>query len=280
MPRKLWTGLLTAIALIIVVGGASMPAQGAVVSTVDQLRNAMYAASPGDTIYVAPGNYNSRLWVSGVHGTSTNMIHVVAQDPNNRPVFTSDTAGCFSLYNCSYILVDGIIAEHGGTLTQDSNNIELALSNHMVIKNSLSRWIDHQGNSDAYKYASSDNILMYNCVADTWAEGGSAVDIMNNHNSLFMRNTITYPTLPTYAGANGFQPKGNYAYESGFYKNYFYDGSSRASSSAAPAAPAAGKPTTWWPWATYSTWAKPRWPTSPAPPASSPTTPSRTPNCG
>ncbi len=227
MPRKLSTLLLAAIALIIVVGRTNVPALGVTVYTVDQLRNAMYAASPGETIYVAPGNYNSRLWVSGVHGTSADMIHVVAQNPNDRPVFTSDSSGCFSLNGCSYILVDGIIAEHGGTAVQDSNNIELPNSNHMIIKNSLSRWMDHQGNSDAYKFASSNNILMYNCVADTWAEGGSAVDIMNNHNSLFMRNYITYPTLPTYAGANGFQPKGDYAYESGFYKNYFYDGSSR-----------------------------------------------------
>ena len=199
------------------------------VSSVDQLRNTLNDdASPGDTIRIMPGSYNSRLYVSGVNGLPGSMIKVIAHDPANRPVFTSDGAACFTLSNSSYITVDGIIAEHGGTATQGSNNIEFPNSNHMIIKNSVSRYIDHNGNSDAYKFTSSNNILMYNCVAQNWADGGSGVDIMNNHNSLFMRNTITFPTMPANQAANGFQPKGNDAYQSGFYKNTFEDGSSRA----------------------------------------------------
>ena len=198
------------------------------VSSVDQLRNTMNNnASPGDTIRVMPGSYNSRLWVSGVHGLPGNMINIIAHDPANRPVFSSDAPACFTLNDCSYIMVDGIIAEHGGTPTQDANNIEFPNSNHMIIKNSVSRDMDHDGNSDAYKFAQSNNILMYNCVAENWADGGAGVDGMVSNSSLFMRNTITFPTLPDYAGAIGIMPKGG-AYHHGMYKNHFIDGSSRA----------------------------------------------------
>jgi hypothetical protein len=123
-------------------------------------------------------------------------------------------------------MVDGIIAHGGGTPTQGSNNIEFPYGSHMILKNSLSYEIDHDGNSDGVKFAQSDNILMYNCTVENWADGGSAVDQMVSRNSLLMRNTIRYPTLPRYAGANGTQPKGE-SYENGYYKNYFDDGSSR-----------------------------------------------------
>jgi len=201
-------------------------ARESTVYTVDQLRNAIYAAAPGDRIYVAPGLYNQRLWVSGVNGTADNMIEVVALDPANRPKFTCDSASCFTLSNSSYVLVDGIEAYGGGTPTQDSNNIEFTNSNHMILKNSYSHDIDHNGNSDGVKFAGSSNILMYGCTVKSWADGGSAVDQMYQTNSLMMRNTILYPELPLYAGANGTQPKGE-SYENGYYKNYFNDGSSR-----------------------------------------------------
>ncbi len=225
--RKASTLAGAAIAVLLACGAARSPAATTVYS-VDQLRNALYGASPGDRIYVAPGNYNSRLYVSGVHGQPGNMIEVVALDPANRPVFTSDDYACFTLINSSYISVDGIVAHGAGTLTQAGNNIEFALSHHMILKNSHSGLIPHLGNADGVKFASSNNILMYNTTVEEWGEGGSAVDAMNNHNSLFMRNTITYPSAPIGVAGNGFQSKGSYAYESGFYKNRFEDGSARA----------------------------------------------------
>ncbi|KPK84769.1 MAG: hypothetical protein AMJ81_04860, partial [Phycisphaerae bacterium SM23_33] len=220
--------LLTAVTTAVLTGARADLAADQTVYTVDQLRNALYAASPGDRIYVAPGDYDSRLYVDGVHGTADSLLEVVALDPNNRPVFESGTYACFTLINSSYILVDGIVGQGAGTITGDGNNIEFAQSHHMILKNSHSGEITVAGNSDGVKFASSNNILMYNCTVDEWGDGGSAVDIMNNHNSLYMRNTIAYPTLPIGAGANGFQSKGNYAYEAGFYKNRFEDGSSRA----------------------------------------------------
>jgi len=224
--------LFVVIAVALLSCGLPAFADTTTVYNTDQLRNALNAADAGDRILMAGpdagGSFTARLWVTDRHGTAENMIQVVPLDPTDRPVFTSDGTACFTLSNCSYILVEGVIAEHGGTVAQDCNNIEFPNSNHMIVKNCISREIDNQDNSDAYKFASSDNILMYNCVAENWAQGGSGVDIMNNHNSLFMRNYITYPTLPVYAGANGFQPKSNNAYQSGFYKNTFEDGSSRA----------------------------------------------------
>jgi len=126
------TTVIAIFATAVAIAGVS-PARAAesTVYSVDQLRNALYAASPGDRIYVAPGTYTSRLYVDGVHGTADNMIEVVALDPNNRPKFTSNSAACFTLTRCSYILVDGIEAYGGGTPTQGSNNIEFPYGSHM-----------------------------------------------------------------------------------------------------------------------------------------------------
>jgi len=217
--------------LVVAACWAALSAAGAraaetTVYNVSQLRDALNAADPGDRIYMAPGSYTGRLWVTDVHGTADDMIEVVALDPTNRPVFTSDDAACFTLYNCSYVLVDGLIAEHGGTPTQDANNIEFPHGSHMVLKNALSRDLDHDGNSDGVKFARSDNVLMYNCTVASWADGGSANDQMVSRNSLMMRNLITFPDMTPNAGANGTQPKGD-SYRNGYYKNVFLDGSSR-----------------------------------------------------
>ena len=197
------------------------------VYTTDQLRQTLSAARPGDRIYVAPGRYNQLLWVQNVHGAPGNLIEVVALDPTNRPVFEAHSSAVFTFYGCSYISVDGMIVQGAGTDTQDGNNIMFTFSDHMVLRNSVSRDIVHTGNSDGTKFNSSNNVLMYNCTISEWGEAGSAMDGMISNSDLFMRNTITFPSLATAASANGIMPKGA-AYHHGMYKNLFLDGSSRA----------------------------------------------------
>jgi len=220
---KAWT-VVGAILAVLQLSGL---AAETTVYTTDQLRNTLNAARPGDRIYVAPGNYNQLLWVQNVHGVPGNLIEVVALDPTDRPVFEEGSSAVFTFYNCSYISVDGMIVQGAGTATQDGNNIMFTFSDHMVLRNSVSRDIVHTGNSDGTKFNSSDNVLMYNCTISEWGEAGSAMDGMISNSDLFMRNTITFPSLATGASANGIMPKGA-AYHHGMYKNLFLDGSSRA----------------------------------------------------
>ena len=196
------------------------------VNTVDSLRNELTNAAPGKIILVASGNYPARLWADNVNGTAASPIKILAKDPANRPVFDTTQSGVFTLNNCSYIQVDGIIAQGAGTATSGGNGIEAPNSDHIIFANCVGRNLTNQGNSDAYKFANSQDILMYNCRVENWAAGGSGVDGMVSTGNLYMRNTITYPTLPDGAAANGIMPKGG-ATNSGLYKNTFIDGSSR-----------------------------------------------------
>ncbi len=215
------------VGIVMIVAPPAWAGESTVYST-GQLRSALLTASPGDRIYVAPGTYTSRLYVDGAHGAPGNLIEVVALDPNNRPVFESGGYGVFTLINSSYILVDGIIARGAGADTGDGNNIDIAQSHHMILKNSRSGTIPVPGNSDGIKFASSSNTLMYNNTIENWGSGGSGADMMNNHNSLFMRNTFSFPSMPGDTAGNGIQSKGSNAYENGFYKNVFNDGGNRA----------------------------------------------------
>ncbi len=209
--------LSLAVPLVLACIAGELAAGETTVYTVDQLRNALNAAAPGDRIYVAPGNYTTRLWANGIHGTADNLIEVVALNPNDRPVFNYAGDSNFTITSSSYVLVDGIIGE-GST----GNNLEFPNSHHMIMKNCLSRDILGTGNLDGTKFAGTSNMLLYNNRVENWGNSGSAVDIMNNHNSLFMRNYITFPAGNPY-NANGFQPKSDGAYELGFYKNTMVD---------------------------------------------------------
>ncbi|MHC4717119.1 MAG: right-handed parallel beta-helix repeat-containing protein, partial [Planctomycetota bacterium] len=202
-------------------------AEETIVDSTDLLRQTLAAADPGDRIYVAPGYYDQLLWVENVHGEPGKLIEVVALDPTNRPVFEAPRSAVFTFYQCSYVLVDGMIVQGAGTATQDGNNIMFTYSDHMILRNTLSRDIVHTGNSDGTKFNHSEDVLMYNCTISEWGEAGSGMDGMISNSDLFMRNTITFPSLATAASANGIMPKGA-AYHHGMYKNLFIDGSSRA----------------------------------------------------
>ncbi len=197
------------------------------VYNLDLLRNALNGATPGARINVAPGIYDGRLWVSGVHGTPEAMIEVVALNPADRPVFRNGGESCFTLCDSSYVLVDGIIAEAAGTPTSSGNNIEYTFSHHMILKNSISRDIVHQGNSDGVKFVGANDILMYNCTVEDWGFHGSGVDIVGCRESLIARSYFNFPGLGSDSTANCIQPKGG-SYKMGFYKNRFDDASCRA----------------------------------------------------
>ena len=218
---------LAGLALAVLMGwGPAASAAESTVYTTDQLRNALGSASAGDRIYVAPGYYNQLLWVQNVHGQPGNMIEVVALDPANRPVFEEHASSVFTFYQCSYVMVDGVIVQGAGTAAEAGNNIMFTYSDHMILKNSISRNIVNTGNSDGTKFNHSNNVLMYNCTVSEWGEGGAGMDGMISHSNLYMRNTFTFPSLATGDAAHGIMPKGA-AYHHGIYKNRFIDGSSR-----------------------------------------------------
>lgn len=194
------------------------------VYSVDQLRNTINAANPGDRIYIAPGYYPQRLWASA-QGTAENPIEILALDPNNRPVFDTQESGVFTLYNSSHVIVDGVIAQGAGSATSAGNNLEFTNSHHMVLKNSVSRDVTHAGNSDGFKFAGTSDFLVYNCESVTWGDGGSGFDMYNTHAGLVMRSYFSHP-LPPGNSANSTQPKGG-AYNNGYFRNYFSDGGSR-----------------------------------------------------
>ena len=210
--------------------GATSFAATTTVYNVTQFKNALNAAGPGDRIYVAGpgagGSYTSRVWVSGRHGAAGNMIEVVALDPTDRAMFTVQDDSCITFYNCSYIMVDGIMAQGAGTSTSAGNNIEFPNSHHMILKNSYSGPTTNTGNADGLKFADSNNILVYRCSVEDWgAGGGSAVDLIGTTDSLMMRNRFIYH--PVGSSSHSFAPKRD-SVHMGFYKNYFEDGGGRA----------------------------------------------------
>ena len=85
------------------------------VGTVSDLRSRLENdAAPGDTIRVLPGTYSTRLYAGNVHGAPGQLINVIAADPTNPPVFNSGGYAAWTIYNSSYVLVDGMITENAG----------------------------------------------------------------------------------------------------------------------------------------------------------------------
>ncbi|SHK35298.1 Por secretion system C-terminal sorting domain-containing protein [Reichenbachiella agariperforans] len=110
------------------------------VSDIDELKDIINAASPGDTIQIADGTYDGNGMTINVQGTDIADITVRAESTGGV-VFTGDTK--FVLRTCAYLTIQGITFTNSGTAIklEGSNNIRITRNIFRLTEESSTKWV-------------------------------------------------------------------------------------------------------------------------------------------
>jgi len=213
--------LPTALACAALLAAAAGLSAGQVeVNSTEALKRALRQAAPGTRIVLAGGTYKGGLWAEKVNGTPGAPVVIAAKDPARPPIFRGGRMG-FEMARCSYVVLDGLVAERA-----ELNNIQFWNSHHVVLKNCRSRNVAGGGNCDGIKLTAVADFLLHGCTVEKWGAEGSAVDMVACARGLIMKCRFSYPDLKGQT-ANCIQPKCG-AFDIGIYKCRFEDASLRA----------------------------------------------------
>ncbi len=139
-------------ALLIALVVPSLPQRQVVVQDTAQLRSALRNAQPGDTILVAPGEYEGGLFVTNLHGQPDKPIIISAQDPQKPPVIRGGTNG-IQLSRASHVELRHLVVEgarYNGINIDDGGQPE-SPTRHIVLSHLVVRNIGPTGNCDGIK---------------------------------------------------------------------------------------------------------------------------------
>ena len=171
------------------------------------LNSQLSAAVAGDRVILAPGTYG-HLWLSGKDGAPGNLIQIIAQDPANRPVVLNPGSEGWQIFDCSYLLFDGIVMQ--GAIDEGFHLQHTEMTHHIIMRNCDVTMASASGNTDCWKSDQTHDTLFYNCRASTCGDCG--FDNMAARDALIMRSYMTD------TGNSGVHAK-NGSYNFGFYRN-------------------------------------------------------------
>ena len=170
------------------------------VNTTAQVHYAITNAKPGQTIKIAPGNYQGGMLFQNLHGTENSFITITAQDPDNPPKFRGG-GSALQFSQVSYLEISNIVIErpeHNGLNIDDGGSVETP-SKRVVLKG-IKVTDTPRGNNDAIKLSGIDGFTVENCTTERW--GGSGIDMVGCNNGIIDRCTFQD------GGDSGIQAKG------------------------------------------------------------------------
>lgn len=183
-------------------------APAATVSDTGQLRSALAAARPGDTILLAPGSYAGGLYVEGLQGAEGSPIVIAAADPDDPPVFVGG-GSALHLVDPAYVELRDLVmtgATANGLNLDDGGSYETP-AHHVVLRRITVRDVGPTGNCDGVKLSGVDDFRVEDCVIERWGDGGSAIDMVGCHRGVIEGCRFDHPS----GGATGVQCKGGTA---------------------------------------------------------------------
>ena len=159
LKRRLRHGARSAAIFLFAASATRTPTSAAIINvTTNDNYTKIEGAKAGDTVLIAPGTYNFRVYLTG-HGQVTNPIVIQALDPSNRPVWDfgatlvenspgSYTAGDrgrggWQLSGAQNYTISGIIFRHARTSSFNSAGIRYYnTTTNLYIKNCLFEFND------------------------------------------------------------------------------------------------------------------------------------------
>ncbi|MFW6437508.1 MAG: right-handed parallel beta-helix repeat-containing protein [Armatimonadota bacterium] len=216
------TGALTAIALLVtpaVCQEAAEAPQGL------PLRDALAAAKPGATVYVASGTYEGGLHLDGLQGTEDAPIVIAGADSENPPVIEGGGSG-LHLVNATHVELRDLVLRGatGNGLNIDDGGDYATPAHHITLRRVCVEDVGPEGNRDGIKLSGVDDFQVIDCTVERWGSGGSAIDMVGCHRGLIEGCTFRHEEGTV---ATGVQNKGGTS-EIVIRRNHFDHAGARA----------------------------------------------------
>lgn len=158
-----------------------------------QLRQAMRHAQPGDTILLAPGEYEGGLFYENLHGQPGKPIVLAGEDPRRPPVLRGGGEGVH-LSRISYLQIRHLTvigARHNGLNIDDGGQVE-SPSHHIVLKGVTVREVGPEGNCDGIKLSGVTDFRIEDCTVERWGDGGQGIDMVGCHRGVIEGCTLRF----------------------------------------------------------------------------------------
>ncbi|GIV17142.1 MAG: hypothetical protein KatS3mg022_2577 [Armatimonadota bacterium] len=166
--------------LMFVVAGTA--AQVTRVQNASQLRQAIRNARPGDTILLAPGEYEGGLFFENVHGQPGKPIIIAGEEPSNPPVIRGG-GECLHISKASHLEIRHLVlvgARNNGLNIDDGGQYD-SPAHHIVLQGITVRDIGPEGNCDGIKLSGVTDFRVEGCTIERWGDGGQGIDMVGCH---------------------------------------------------------------------------------------------------
>ncbi len=176
---------MVCLALTTVLATCASANRQVVVRDTGQLRSALRSAQPGDTILLAPGDYEGVIYAENVFGQADKPVVIAGQDPQRPPVIRGGGNG-IQLSRARYVELRHLVVEgarYNGINIDDGGEYG-SPSHHIVLKNLVVRRIGPEGNCDGIKLSGVTDFRVESCTIERWGDGGQGIDMVGCHRGL------------------------------------------------------------------------------------------------
>lgn len=172
---------------------STVSADRTVVRDAQELRTALRSAQPGDTILLAPGEYEGGLYVERLFGQPDKPILIVAQDPQKPPVIRGGSNG-IHIARASYVQLHHLTfvgARYNGINIDDGGQYD-SPTHHILLKGITVRGVGPEGNCDGIKLSGVTDFRVEGCTIERWGDGGQGIDMVGCHRGVIEGCTLRF----------------------------------------------------------------------------------------
>lgn len=168
--------------LLLVFLAGSVAAQIVRVQNTAQLRQAVRNALPGDTILLAPGEYEGGLYFENLHGQPNKPVVIAGEDPRHPPVIRGG-GECLHISKASHLELRNMVligARYNGLNIDDGGQYD-SPAHHIVLKGLTVKEVGPEGNCDGIKLSGVTDFRVEGCTIERWGDGGQGIDMVGCH---------------------------------------------------------------------------------------------------
>lgn len=176
-----------------------------IVTSTQQLREALARARAGETISITPGEHQGGLSIRGLRGEPGRPIIIRASDPRQPTVFRGGTG--LHLSEVAHVELHDLvfIGSTGNGINIDDGGTPDGPSHHVLLRNLIVRDVGPTGNRDGIKLSGLDDFRVDGCTVERWGSGGSGIDMVGCRRGEIVGCTFRHGDS---TGDSGVQAKG------------------------------------------------------------------------